>query len=281
MPERIDESVGARRSGLPSVVVRSTPRAVIVALTLTSLLVTACGESDLVTVGGVPPVGTEHAFVLVVETVTDTDIAGAEPRAERERVELPVRHTYIGTDDRGSLVEVRFGGASAAPLEVVLDPVGRLLAVSDAQAAGLGDVADLLGPGELFTPGIGLPAAPVRPGERWEFEDEARLPGVAEPVRLRGWARLDRLEVVDGRDAARVVTRFSYDLVRQVGEITLDGTTSSEVVSTVDLETGVVLAATTTTTGRFDVVVSSPAGLRTEGTVGVTAMATLRSTPSE
>src|SRR5256714_10963266 len=87
--------------------------------------------------------------------------------------------------------------------------------------------------------------------------------GGAPPTRLVGSGWLVRLGVVNRRNVATARTSYRLPLKTVVtdasGQVTLDGTESSQITTTRALADGAVEKATAHTTGAFNVVVRPPA----------------------
>ncbi len=233
-----------------------------------------CGD-DTVDLSFRPAEGDELTYETTVESSTTTSGACQDEPAERDdRATLTATHRVLEVGDAGVRVEVELSrpGVGTRTVVVRFDRAALLTAIEEVEgiaASALGE----LGLSEVFPPAAGAPPdRRLRPGDRWEIDDEVRLDADAEPTRLRGEGRLTELGVEDGRETARVETSarlaVSTTSTSARGTRALDGEQATEVTATYDLADGTVLRADAVTTGSFDLVLGPPPGVEGEPCAG-------------
>jgi hypothetical protein len=226
----------------------------------------AC-EPGTVTLAFRPEAGQELDYDTSVESTTTTDVPCHGPATTRsDRTRLDSHQRILDVGDDGVLVEValtrpRLGTRT---FTVRFDRAAQLTAVE--QVEGIPAVAlGGLGLSEIFPAAAGAPPEePLAPGDRWTIDDEVVLPGQTDPTRLTGDGHLVELGVEDGHDVATVDTTTVLPVQTRTeatsGTQTLQGTQTTRVVATYDLEDGTLRRARAVTTEAFALTLGPPPG---------------------
>jgi hypothetical protein len=207
---------------------RRTAVAALVALTALPGL--GC-RTDAVQLGFDPEAGTTYEYRYEVDATVTRAVEGEEPRT----TSVPQ--------------------SSARTAQVVVDRAGSLQAIQDvdglpAEAVGLPSTADL-----LASTSVEPPAGALSLGAGWDV-------GLGT---VRGHARLDHFEVLDGVPAAVVETDLvevlTETIERSGSHVVLDGDLRSSGHTAFDLDDGSVRRSRTLSRGTVDVLVSPPTGV--------------------
>lgn len=235
-----------------------------VALAVT-LVTSSCRQPEVL-VSFRPPVGAEYRYEVRVTRTVDVRL-GTEPadrstdtsllhvdntvvNAAPGEVRMQVRLRRPNSPDRTFIVRFDRGAQLAA-----VEAVERL----PAEVLGEGTFPEFL-PAAVAAP----PDRPIAPGERWNVTTQVELPN-APGARLQSQGQLVALKRVgDGRVASiRSETRLEgLSSTTQLRGATalLRGTENTETVASRSATDGAVQEATSETTGRYEVVLSPPAG---------------------
>lgn len=221
-----------------------------------------------------PEEGATYRYEVRIRTESETVLGAGAPQVRTDDVLLVAEHTVVATGDDGVSVEVSLAepGGRQRSFEVVFDRAAQLesiAAIDGIPAEVLGD----LGLAELFPAAAGGPPdRPLAPGDRWQVDALVDLGGAGPAGRLTGDGRLVELGVEDGQDVARIESTVTLPVrsVRQSpdGEVSLEGTQTTEQRATRDLGDGSVRRAASDTVGRYELSVAPPAGTASQPVTG-------------
>ena len=256
------------------------PRRLAAALLLLPLLA-ACREHT-VSVTFRPEVGDTYQYEVTVRSRSEIRLEGEAPEVTTDEVVLRSQHTVLDAGPLGVRVRVVLAQEGTVPqaFVVVFDRSAQLESV-EAVEGPTGDAGSGLGISEIFPTAAGAPPdRRLSPGDRWSVDSDVVIPGSARPARLRGSGRLVELGVVDGRDVARLASRATLRIASDTatGDLTLDGEQVIEQHATYDLADGSVRAASSTTTGTFEVEVAPPVGTGSDPVPGTLTVRVTSST---
>lgn len=216
------------------------------------VLATSACKADGVRLAYRPAAGSQYKYRIEVHAEVVTRIGDTPARRRVDDNVFFADHSVLAA----GRVRVQLRGSSepTRTFEVRLDRAGLLAEVERIEglpASALGT----LGLSEIFPAAAGAPPDRLlSPGERWSVDDPVSLPGAA-ASRLRGEGRLVELGVVDGRDVARLDTRYVLPVERMSeeaqGQIVLRGEQVVRALSTSGVVDGAVVSASTETRGRF------------------------------
>lgn len=215
-----------------------------------------------------PAVGSRYRYELTVHTVVTLHLDGRPADRSDDEVTLRADQQVLSRARDGARVrvDVRATDGTTRSFVARFDDHGRLLAVDSLEGVAA-DVLGQLGLPEIFPAAAEAPPdRPLAPDARWRIDERVRVPfgDVVTTARVRGEGHLVGLRPV-GR--GRVATIAGQTRVPLSGRATLRGsavslagteTTSSHSVR--DLADGAVVTASSTTTGRFSLTLSPPAG---------------------
>ena len=216
-----------------------------------------------------PDVGDVYRYEVTVRSRSEVRLPGHDPVVRSEEVVLQSEHTVLEADDDGVRVQVILADAAGSVRTFVVrfDRAAQLEAVeADDALVDVGDGADAFGISEIFPAASGAPPdRRLAPGDRWEVDESIALPGAVGRSLLSGSGRLAELGVLDGNDVARVVTSTRLQLASEVvsleGEtLRLDGEQTTTQRASHDLADGSVRAASSSTTGEYDLEIRPPIG---------------------
>jgi hypothetical protein len=237
-------------------------------LVLAGLAVTGAAgcQPDTVRISFDPKPGATYAFDVTTDAHTTTSLPGVAPDATHDSTTLHASQTVLSTDATGVRVEVRLRIADVGEQTYVvqLDRAAQLTRVESVEgipSAALGE----FGLTEIFPAAAGAPPPRgLHPGDTWTIDDRVQLAGTDTPTRLRGTGTLVELGVIAGHKTATVRSHFELPVSQTAttasGQSQIDGTQVSELTITYDLADGAVRRAEATTTGRFTLTLSPPAG---------------------
>lgn len=240
------------------------PRAVVVALLAAALV--ACRD-DRVVIAFRPPAGRAYSYTITVATTTTVELPGRAPETPPPPVEVRAEQLVLPgetPDEVRVRVQLTLPGGTPRTYVARFDRAAQLTAIDQVEGiptAALGD----LGLTEIFPAAAGAPPARgLRPGDTWAIDEELRLPGAPQPVELTGRGKLVELGVVDGHRTASVHSATSLPLTTTVtssaGAQQLDGTQTTELDASYDVDDGSIVSGHAVTVGRFSLVLSPPAG---------------------
>ncbi len=212
-----------------------------------------------------PPPGQRSSYRITVHATTVTTVADEPARRATTDATFVADQRVLELTRSGGLVEVRLReqGGTAQTFVVRLDRAGEAAAVQSIEglpSRALGE----LGLSEIFPAAAAAPPDhPLAPGQRWTIDTLVKL-GEPAPSRLRGVGRLAALGQIDGRDVARVESRYHLP-VRRTGSATgtplsLDGGQSTQAEVTYSVDDGTVISSRSRTRGSFRVTLFPPAG---------------------
>jgi hypothetical protein len=249
----------------------------------TALATSSC-RSGTVRLTFRPPAGADYTYDVTVRSVSEVDLGEGGPRRRVDETTLRAEHTVLVTGPGGVRVQVALHPPGSEPRTFVvrLDRAAQLEEIESIEGLPA-DVFGDLGLSEIFPAAAGAPPdRPLRPGDRWAIDDAVRLPG-AEPVRLTGQGRLEKLGVVDGRDVATIksTTRLPVQRVSESrdGRLELVGTQFTQSRTRHALADGAIDEAESVTRARFRVRLLPPtgvAGAPVEGTLAVEVISDVR-----
>jgi hypothetical protein len=201
-----------------------------------------------------PDAGARYSYRIEVTSVSVVHLEGQPPDRQEDRIVLRADHEVLTRGGEGTRVEVRLRGAGdEAPrtFVVTLDRSARLTEVErveDLPAKALGE----LGLSEIFPAAAGSPPdRRLRPGERWEIDEELELPSGGSG-RLTGHGRVAELGIFEGTAAAVLTTDVTVAVGRSPGArlVGTQTTTSRSIHAVAD---GSVISSHARTTGAFTI----------------------------
>ncbi|MBI2170169.1 MAG: hypothetical protein HYU28_11830 [Actinobacteria bacterium] len=223
----------------------------------------ACNDSERVDLVFRADPGARTTYDIAVDSTVITRLTGP-PEETREQIALTADQVVVDRDEEGTELEITMTREGAQPrvFEVRLDTTRGLAEVDAVEGLPVEALGEL-GPSRLILLASGLlPGRPLRPGGEWEIERDLELPEGREL--LTGTGRLESLRVEDGVDLARVraTTALPVDntMTLPEGRVRLSGTERTTAVLDYAVDDGTIHRARSVTTGRFDLVVTPPAG---------------------
>jgi hypothetical protein len=239
-------------------------RPVALCLVAVSVGLTAGCSPGTVAIAFHPKPGARYGYDVQVHIESVTRLDGQAPASRNDDVRLHADQRVLEAGPNGVQVQVQLAAPDGSKTTFVVRFDRAAQPAEVQQTEGLPSrVLGGLGLSEVFPAAAGAPPRrSLRPGTQWPI-DQAVTFGGAAPSQLKGSGRLVSLGVVSGRRVATVRTTYRLP-VRTVtsdssGEVTLDGTESSEITTTRALADGAVETATAHTTGAFRVEVRPPA----------------------
>lgn len=242
----------------------SAVAAPIVAVVLAASL-TGCRD-DTVTLAFRPEVGATYRYEVRVRTESEVRLEGAEPTVTRDDTLLLAEHRVLESGSDGVRVEVVLAapGERARRFVVRFDRAARLQSIERIEGipeSALGD----LGIAEVFPAAAGAPPErPLSPGDRWDIDDEVRLPGIEGAARLQGQGRLVSVGVSGGADVADIHTTARLPLRTTSetpnGRLAIRGVETTEQSASHDISDGSVRSSSSRTTGSFTIRLDPPPG---------------------
>jgi hypothetical protein len=163
-------------------------------------------SSDVVELGGAIPIDVALTEVVTwkVVSVDDQGLATVE----------------VSVDEASGTVsgfEIPTMGADLPPMELVIAPDGRIVSIGGVPLGGFGEMPGFPAMNQL-TPILPDEGAAVAPGDTWTKEFSQEMPFGEGAIEVTATSRYDRIEEVDGREAAVIVTEmmipmdFSFDV---------------------------------------------------------------------
>jgi hypothetical protein len=230
------------------------------------LLASSCRD-DHVKIVFDPKPGTVLAYDVHVVQSSTTALAGQAPQSSSSPpADLTARQRVLDANGGTTRVEVELARAGIGTRTFIMrfDRAAQLTAVESVEGIPA-DALGSLGLSEIFPASAGAPPdRPLRPGDRWNIDDRVQLAGMDAPARLVGVGRLVELGVVDGHNTATVSSSTTLPLTSTSstpqGVQRLSGVQTTTITVVYDLDNGAVRHSRAETTGRFDVVLSPPAG---------------------
>jgi hypothetical protein len=162
-------------------------------------------SSDVADLGGSLPIVMELTEVVTWEVVAVDDEGLATVEVTVDEVSGSVSGVAIPTGDE-----------DLPPMELVIAPDGRIVSMGGVPLGGFGDLPSFPGMNQL-TPILPDEGAAVAPGDSWTKEFSQEMPFGEGAIEVTATSRYDRVEEVDGREAAVIVTditvpmEFSFD----------------------------------------------------------------------
>jgi hypothetical protein len=233
-------------------------RAAVAALLAGAVALLGGCDPDTVTLDARPEVGDRASHRYELEATITRSLDDDEPTASDVDITIETQAEVLAVTPEGVRAEVtiRRKGAEPTTAQVLLGPGGTLESLElveglPADAAALGGFGGLLGAAAA------PPEGPLRPGARWEIDEDG----------VTGEGRLDRLGIEDGREVAVVSTRVIESLAdadSEAGASALESEIRTRATVTYDLADGTVRGSESTSSGSVEALIEPPAGVTAE-----------------
>lgn len=237
-------------------------------LAAAAVLVIASGcRDDHVTIVFRPAPGAVLDYAINVETSSVTSLTDQPTKTSPpSSADLTARQRVLDLKGDTARVQVELSrvGIGSRTFIMRFDRAAQLTAVESVEGIPA-EALGTLGLSEIFPASAGAPPKrPLRLGDHWTIDDHVQLAGMDAPARLVGTGQLVELGVADGHDTATVTSSTTLPLTSTTstseGIQQLRGTQTTTITVVYDLSNGAVRHSTAKTSGRFDVVLSPPAG---------------------
>jgi hypothetical protein len=227
-------------------------------------LLAAC-RPDTVRIAFRPPRGADYRYDVHVRAVTKSTLGDAPARRSVDDFVVHAEHRVVeaGANDTVLQVTLTIPEVGDRVFLARFDrgaQLSRIQSIEGVPSEALGR----LGLSELLPGAAGAPPQhALAPGDRWPIDAPADLVG-GKGSRLRGQGRLVELGVVRGRKVATIESRYRLPVKRTTtsgdATIDLDGAQTTVVRTVRALADGAVQSARATTSARYRVTLTPPAG---------------------
>jgi hypothetical protein len=227
--------------------------------------VAAC-KDDRVNIAFRPSAGATYVYDAKVTSSTVSQLPGQEPRSSRDEATLNSTLRVIDASGATTRVEVVVSrpGTGSRSYVMRFDRAAQLTNVESVEGIP-SDALGELGLTEIFPAAAGAPPDRLlRTGDRWSIDDMVQLNAGEPATRLTGFGRLSQLGVVDGRRTATVTSTTSLPLhstgTDGPSRRMLDGTQTTDVTVSYNLDDGAVGQVSAVTTAHYTVTFVPPDG---------------------